>query len=374
MKPISLIASKTRNDSAVPRPLGGVEDFLQASGLDRSRSSAETIVDSVQDLQTLCGTVSDSPSYKIVAESPAMLEVLRQTKIYAQSPATILLEGESGTGKELVARMIHDASVRANRPYLRTNCAALSESLVESELFGHERGAFTGAVETRRGAFESADTGTLLLDEISEIPVRIQAKLLRILEESEFQRVGGNRTHSLDVRVIATTNRRLEQEVESGTFRQDLFYRLNILRIKLPPLRERREDIVALARYFVDCFGKMGPTPVEEITDDGLEALTAFHWPGNVRQLRNVMYRACLLNSSGRIAQHDLRELLEQPAANVPETFLQLPLEEVERRVILSALSRYEGNKTEAAKHLGVTARTLFNKLKRYRELGHVCD
>lgn len=325
----------------------------------------------VCDLATMLEDRPPGAEHRLIARSPAMRDVLQRAKHYSKSAATVLLTGESGTGKEVIARLIHDMSSRADKPYVRVNCAALSESLVESEMFGHERGAFTGAVESRPGRFEWADGGTLLLDEISEIPVSLQAKLLRVLEEEEYQRVGSNTTHQVDVRIIATSNRCLEKEIGAGRFRADLYYRLNILEIKIPPLRRRREDIFDLVAYFLDRFKQESPTRTTGVTPEAIELLKAYDWPGNVRQLRNAIHRACLVNATGTIQPHDLPNL-EPANVAIPEEFIDMSLEDVERYVIVSNLQKYNGNKTEAAKHLGVTSRTLLNKMKRYRELGFV--
>jgi len=286
---------------------------------------------------------------------------------FAKSSATVLVTGESGTGKELIARLIHETSPRCDKRYVRVNCAALPESLMESELFGHERGAFTGAVEGRIGRFEWANEGTLLLDEISEIPISIQAKLLRVLEEEEFHRIGENAVRHTDVRVLATTNRDLEAEVEKGNFRADLHHRLNVLDIKLPPLRERPEDIPVLVNRFIGYFRDEACVTVRGVSESAMRLLVDFSWPGNVRQLRNVIHRACVLTSSEIIQLQDLPPL-RSSSGSVPDVLLNLTLSEVERLIILNSLSRFNGNKTAAAAHLGVTARTLSNKLKLYRQ------
>jgi transcriptional regulator with PAS, ATPase and Fis domain len=249
------------------------------------------------------------------------------------------------------------------------NCAALSESLVESELFGYEKGAFTGATETRIGRFEWANGGTLLLDEISEMPIRVQAKLLRVLEDEEFQRVGGNTTRHANVRVIATSNRDLTQEIENGGFRCDLYHRLNVLELRLPALRERPEDIPLLVTRFIERYKNESIVPVRGVSGETMKLLAAYHWPGNVRQLRNVIHRACVVATSELIQPVDL-PALPPPATSVPTVWLEMRLDEVERHVILTTLERHNGNKTAAAERLGVTARTLTNKIKHYREQG----
>jgi DNA-binding NtrC family response regulator len=303
----------------------------------------------------------------IVSASPVVHGLVEQAKHISSSKVTVLIEGESGTGKELVAELIHVSSPRSAQPYVRINCAALSESLVESELFGHEKGAFTGADEARPGRFELANGGTLLLDEISEMPVTIQAKLLRVLEKEEFERVGGTRTLQTDVRIVATTNRDLEREVSTGAFRRDLFYRLNAVHLQLPPLRQRREDIAVLARHFFNCYRSEAKVPLRGIARETQQIMSAYSWPGNVRQLRNAMRRACLLTAGPDIRPADLPPLLETPLAE--HEVQGRTLAEMERQVILHTLREVGGNKTAASNRLGVTTRTLLNKLNKYRAL-----
>jgi two-component system, NtrC family, response regulator AtoC len=303
----------------------------------------------------------------IVSACPVVHDLLKQAKHIAVSKVTVLIEGESGTGKELVAELIHISSPRANRPYVRVNCAALSETLVESEIFGHERGAFTGADESRPGRFELAHGGTLLLDEISEMPVQIQAKLLRVLEKEEFERVGGCKTLHTDVRIVATSNRDLEREVAAGSFRRDLFYRLNAVHMRLPPLRQRREDIGVLARHFFECYRGEAKIPLRGIARPTLEMLLAYSWPGNVRQLRNAIHRACLLAAGPDVRPADLPPLLETPLTNAE--IQGTTLAELERQVILHTLREVGGNKTATAIRLGITTRTLLNKLNKYKGL-----
>jgi DNA-binding NtrC family response regulator len=299
----------------------------------------------------------------IVACAPSMCRLLKQARQVAASKASVLIEGESGTGKELVARLIHECSPRAQRAFVRVNCAALSESLVESELFGHEKGAFTGADESRPGRFELADGGTLLLDEISEMSVKLQAKLLRALEEEEFERVGGARTLRVDVRILATTNRHLEKESRLGAFRHDLYYRLNAIQLTLPPLRARREDIAVLALHFFDQYRQETAPNVTGISAQAMNILSAYDWPGNVRQLRNVVHRACILAKGTEIGPHDLPALETAPPDILP---MPQTIAEMERQLILATLRETGGNKTAAAQKLGVTARTLLNKMKAY--------
>jgi DNA-binding NtrC family response regulator len=307
----------------------------------------------------------------IVYRSRCMHKLVCQATSFARSSATVLVTGENGTGKELFARLIHDASDRAASRFGRVNCAALSESLTESELFGHERGAFTGADRTRIGRFEWANGGTLLLDEISEIGTSFQAKLLRVLEQNEIQRVGSNETIPTDVRIVATSNRDLASSIGEGKFREDLFYRLNVLRLDLPSLRERREDIPLLANLYLQKFREESSIPVRGFSKRALSVLCDYYWPGNVRQLRNVVLSACIMAESPLIEVHDLPGL-EQPvsAERLPAWMYRSSLEEIERKVIIENLNRMKGNKSVVAGILGVTTKTLSNKVRQYRELG----
>jgi two-component system response regulator AtoC len=306
------------------------------------------------------------PAVTLVTESAALRAVVAQARRVAPSKVAVLVEGESGTGKELIAHLVHQASTRAAAPFIRVNCAAFSDGLIESELFGHAKGAFTGAEQDHAGRFERAHGGTLLLDEIGEMPLKLQAKLLRVLEQEEFAR-----TLHVDVRIIATTNRSLETETTRGTFRRDLFYRLCAVELHLPPLRARPGDIAPLVRHFITRFGADSPAGVRDIAPAALALLEAYGWPGNVRQLRNVIQRACILAERDVLRVDDLPELRE-PASAPAEATASQTLAELERRAILQALHEVGGNKTAAAQRLGVTARTLLNKLKRYRAAGAV--
>ena len=319
-----------------------------------------------------------------VAESAPLLETRRSAERIAQSKGTVLITGESGTGKERVAHYIHGTSGRKDAPFIRVNCAALSETLLESELFGHERGAFTGAHKSREGRFELADGGTLLLDEIGEISPALQAKLLRVLEEEEFERVGGNQTLSVDVRVIATTNRNLASEVAAGNFREDLYYRLHVLPIHLHPLRERAQDILPLAQHFVAHYAAQNGRSVPSVTPAAQLKLQQWNWPGNVRELENVVQRAVVLLQGDALDVSDLSfgpiAAEVDPSAPVaakagPQSAHPLanrPLSDIEREAILATLDCTGGNKTEAARRLGVSARTLSNKMKLWRQIGLV--
>ncbi|HUB24245.1 MAG TPA: sigma-54 dependent transcriptional regulator [Tepidisphaeraceae bacterium] len=313
----------------------------------------------------------------LIGRSGAMEEVRQKISLLARSNATVLIRGESGSGKEVVARAIHHASARRDRPMLAVNCAALSENLLESELFGHEKGAFTGADKLRRGRFELADGGTLLLDEISETAPSLQAKLLRVLQENSFERVGSSMTQVVDVRVVATTNRNLEAACDEGKFRQDLFYRLNVVPVELPPLRQRAEDIDDLARHFLSQASKREKTAYRHIEPEALRLLQRYDWPGNVRELQNIIERASVLESEPGVIRAATIEpwLRPRPAtAAAVGTLAGMPLAEIERQVILSTLQQFKGHRVRTASALGIGVRTLGMKLKRWREEGQLVE
>ena len=311
-------------------------------------------------------------AHSIVGTSAAIREVLDAVDRVAPSKATVFLRGESGTGKEMVARAIHDRSPRRDGPFVRVNCAALSETLLESELFGHERGAFTGAMQRREGRFELANKGTLLLDEVSEISPRIQAKLLRVLEEEEFERVGGNRTLAVDVRVIATSNKNLEEAIKDGSFREDLFYRLHVVPIVLPPLRDRLDDVAALAQTFLDRFARENGKAVDRITPEAMNRLASYRWPGNVRELSNVIQRAVVLTPGRTIDAAQLALPVEDvTSCDLLSAAVGMRAEDVERELILRTLRSTQGNRTRTAQLLDLTTRTINNKIRLFRAQGH---
>ena len=355
---------------------------------------------------------------ELIGKSPSIQQLRSMVGKVAPTEATVLINGENGTGKELVANELYRSSARKNAPFIKVNCAAISETLIESEFFGHEKGAFTGAMQRREGRFELADGGTILLDEISEISPKVQAKLLRVLQEREFERVGGNKTIKVDVRVIATTNRDLLRSVQNGDFRQDLYYRLNVFPIHAPPLRERAGDVALLAKTFAQKFARKHGIKLAGFEDEAMAALNAHQWPGNVRELQNTIERAVILTESGgkisslslglmampsNVASPSLNHPAPAPepvfvgagpvepahapisgyapattpAAIAPspshfetEDTSPLPLEEIEKRHILSTLESTSGNRTQAAKLLGISIRTLRNKLALYRKDG----
>ena len=311
----------------------------------------------------------------IVTQSATIRRLIVFAKRIAASSAPVLLTGESGTGKELFAQLIHESSSRQGKRLVKVNCAALSRDLIESELFGHEEGAFTNAVAKRQGRFELAGDGSLLLDEISEVPVSTQAKLLRVLESSEFERVGSSEPIRHDVRIIASSNRDLKREIKNGNFRLDLYHRINVVQLHIPPLRQRCEDIPVLAMHFVERFKHENAVTIRGFTASAMQAMARYAWPGNVRELRNVVHRACILSEDGLISEDCLE--LPRPdghsdskaaASQLPEQWLQTELAEIERQIILAAINKY-GNRRIVAEKLGVSQRTLTNKIRRYREI-----
>lgn len=316
----------------------------------------------------------------VIGKSPAMQKILTDVMNVAKSNASVFVHGESGTGKEVIAHAIHYNSLRENRPFIKVNCAAVPDTLIESEFFGHEKGAFTGAHSKRLGRFELANTGTLLLDEISEVPLPVQAKLLRVIQEQEFERVGGSKPLKVDVRLISTSNRNIKEMIERKVLREDLFYRLNVVPIYLPPLRERKEDIVLLAEYFINRLCIENHKEPKMFTESAVKKLLSYDWPGNVRELANVIERAIVLDQEKTIdAEHLYLE--NQPlmgsilTPTVPVVHLKapehseemIPLKELEKRHIIETLSALNNNRTKAAEKLGISIRTLRNKLKEYQ-------
>jgi len=307
----------------------------------------------------------------IVAKSTAMRQVVDLANRVAKVDATVLITGESGSGKERIARLVHDGSERANGPFVAVNCGAITETLLESELFGHARGAFTGATSARPGLFEAADQGTLLLDEVGEVSPSMQVKLLRVLQEREVRRVGENTSRKVDVRILAATNRDLTLGVASGSFRQDLFYRLKVVELHLPALRERRDDVLALARVFLDDASRRMKRTITSIAPDAAEHLLRFWWPGNVRELENEMERAVALARGDRVELDDLPDELRRLDASVRVGIDGVrPLKAIEKDYILDALERNGGNQTRTAEQLEIGSATLYRKLKSYGKIG----
>jgi PAS domain S-box-containing protein len=367
----------------------GTIRLLTPSGMERlAVISASPIAGPDGEVDSVVVTVKDvteeSEPHKreIIAESPSMREVMNFVRRVAASEATtILIEGENGTGKDLIAKTIHYQSLRQAEPFIAINCAAIPETLLESELFGYEKGAFTDARAQKRGIFELADRGTLFLDEIGEIPLMLQAKLLRVLEEQSFRRLGGLKDIQLDLRVVAATNKNLREAVREGAFRQDLYFRLNVIHITIPPLRERKEDILPLAEFFIDHYNRKFKRQIRGISPEARHLLLAHDWPGNVRELRNAIERAMILEDSSLITPASLPMAVGRvttaamaapaapapaaPAAAAPD--FGLSLEENEKQLILRALEKTNGNQTQAAKLLKITRDTLRYKMKKFR-------
>lgn len=306
---------------------------------------------------------------EIIGKSPRMQEIYQIIEAVSQNKSNVLLSGENGTGKELVARTIHQKGPLAGKPFLAINCGALSETLLESQLFGHHKGAFTGAIDDHDGVFQAADSGTLFLDEISEIPLPLQVKFLRAIQEKEVTPLGSTRPVRVDVRIIAATNREIDEAVRSGSFRTDLFYRLNVVSIHLPPLRQRREDIPLLVERFIEEFSRIYGVEPKRVTAEAMDRICGYVWPGNIRELQNAIERAFALSSEPEITLKDLPpavlRLEETAAAGAGETE-PLPLEELEKRSIVAALQRSGGNKNEAARLLGIERQRLYRKIEKY--------
>ena len=316
---------------------------------------------------------------EILTADHKMREMIQLAKTVAMSKATILIQGESGTGKELVANLVHQNSTRASRPFVAINCAAIPENLLESELFGYERGAFTGAVNAKTGKFELANGGTLLLDEVSEMAIHLQAKLLRVIQEGEVDRIGGRKPTAIDVRIIATTNRNLGECVKQGRFREDLFYRLNVVNLTLPPLRERIGDAKLLAESFIVKYAEKNNRTISGFSTEAMSLLEAHVWPGNVRELENVVERAVITTQGTLISNKEIHignqgaagTIAEKAAAQAEKNWMPgRTLDDIERLVILSALEYHGGNRKHTARALGISIRTLRNKIVDYRRLG----
>jgi len=373
--------------SAVECMRGGAFDYLikpfADNQIDVVLKKAEEFTRILRVNQFLAKAGGDTV-FELLGHSAPMEKLRQLIRQIARTQATVLIQGESGTGKELVAQALHNESPRSSAPLIKVNCPAIPENLIESEFFGHEKGAFTGALNKREGRFELAHGGTILLDEISEISPGVQAKLLRVLQEREFERVGGNRTIKVDVRVIATTNRRLEQSVQRKEFREDLFFRLNVVPIHVPPLRERSQDILFLAESFLSWYARKHGCAARRFSDDCEATLLSHHWPGNVRELQNVIERAVIMTGDSPVIESSHFCLAGQPLESTapasavpdspvvslaPESGEFPPLHELEKRHIFAALDRCHNNRTQAARMLDISVRTLRNKLNEYH--GH---
>ncbi len=380
--PVVIVTAHGSVDSAVNAMKAGAIDYIQKPFspeelmlVVRRVLERQELVDEVR---TLRERVGDPYRFeRIISKSPKMLEIFEMVRNLADLDTTVLITGETGTGKELVASAIHFHSNRREQRFVRINCGALTETLLESELFGHERGAFSGALQARRGKFEYATGGTLLLDEIGEISHVMQVKLLRVLQEKEIQRVGGNETIPVDVRILATTNRNLEQAVADGTFRSDLYYRLNVVRIQLPPLRERMEDVPLLVDHFIKVFCDKTGRHITGISHDALNTMLAYHWQGNVRELANVMERASALAAGELINSVELTPTQVQLPEHTQHGIhlpLNLPFKEGKQRIIAEyekaylseCLRRFKGNVAHCAQHCEVDNKTFYRKMQEY--------
>ncbi|HGK4675140.1 sigma-54-dependent response regulator transcription factor ZraR [Kluyvera genomosp. 2] len=364
--PVLIMTAYSSVGTAVEALKSGALDYL-VKPLDFDSLQQTLVAALAHTRQPESAAVESAPQSGMVGDSPAMRALLHNIALVAPSDATVLIHGESGTGKELVARALHALSLRGDKPLVTLNCAALNESLLESELFGHEKGAFTGADKRREGRFVEADGGTLFLDEIGDISPLMQVRLLRAIQEREVQRVGSNQTLSVDVRLIAATHRDLAEEVNAGRFRQDLYYRLNVVAIEMPPLRQRREDIPQLAHHFLRRYGERNRKSVQGFTPQAMDLLIHYDWPGNIRELENAVERAVVLLTGEYISERELPLAIvgtPVPACSSADDVIQ-PLVEVEKEVILAALEKTGGNKTEAARQLGITRKTLLAKLSR---------
>jgi len=399
--PVVVMTGFATVDSAIAAmKLGAFDYILKPFPMEAMLEAVTRALASAQSLSALPSGMSPgmarvTPSRAIIGQDSAWLKVVAKAKAVASSTATVLILGESGTGKEVLARLLHEESGRCSGPFVALNCAALPDGLLESELFGHEKGAFTGAVVAKKGKFELADGGTLLLDEIGEVPMHLQAKLLRVLQEGEVDRLGGKAPVKFDVHVLATTNRNLSEAVEQGTFRQDLFYRLNVIPLRLPALRDRAGDTLVLAEHFIARYCAQYKKPVKGLSPRARQRCLDYGWPGNVRELENMIERAVLLSRGREIEAWDLwdeeDETVEpdtgdaggdscsigqelRPGAASPQFAVgngsMVPLREVERQMIRQALLQTDNNRTHAAKMLGISVRTLRNKLNEYRSQG----
>ncbi len=370
--PVIVLTGHGTVETAVEAMRMGAYDFLtKPLDLDRLSLLVKRALQNrelvLQHRQLMEQMNSEKAFEHIIGKSAAMEQVFKMVRKVAPSRASVLITGESGVGKELIAGAIHRLSGRNKKSYIKVHCAALAENLLESELFGHEKGAFTGAVSQKRGRFELADGGSIFLDEIGEINQSLQIKILRVLQERQFERVGGEKTITVDTRLITATNRNLEQEVADGTFREDLYYRLNVVHIHVPPLRERKEDLPLMIAAFIKEFSEENGKPIASIEPKARAALYAYDWPGNIRQLRNCIESAVVMSSDDIIRLADLPDPIRS-SEQTPAVAIQIgsTMAEAERQIILETLSAYNGNKTKTADILGIGRKTLHRKLEQY--------
>jgi len=372
--PVVVITAHGSVESAVDAMKKGAFDYIskpfypdELEMVVRKAVSHRQIVRENEMLRSRIGEDESAPV--MVGADSGLAQVSTLIDRVAAADATVMIRGESGTGKEVVARRIHSLSRRREKPFICVNCAALNAGLLESELFGHEKGAFTGADKMRRGRFELAEGGTILLDEVSEIDGRLQAKLLRVLQEREYERVGSSVTRRMDVRIIATTNRDLSKAVAAGEFREDLYYRLNVFPVTVPPLRERPQDIAGLARYFLRTLARESGREVPEISDDTMRLLTRYAWPGNVRELRNAMERAFIMGQGQRIEKALVEAWLSEEGAaqGGPALRVGMTVKDAEETLIRMTLDHFGGHREKTAEALGISVRTLINRLREWR-------
>ena len=371
--PVALLVQRNSAEAVLEAVRGGCENFLfKPLGREDLETIVETFLPNHDVPVAAAAQTSTSTLYEIVGQDPGFLEMLELAKKAAPTSVPILITGESGTGKELVSYLVHCHSNRARGPYVRVNCAAMSESLLESELFGHERGAFTGACTQRKGLFERAHGGTLLLDEISETSDRLQAELLRVLEQQDFERVGGSESVRVNVRVVSTSNRDLAADVARRKFRPDLYYRISGVHMLVPALRDRPEDIPILVRHFVNEYAREVRRRITDVDPKMMATLKEHPWPGNVRQLRNVVRTSLIMGEGPTLALGDVAAVQAQVLPTEPRQASTLSLQDVERRAIFEALRQTKSHQAKAARLLGITDRTLREKLRRYRQDGHL--
>lgn len=369
--PIIIMTAYSSVESAVEALKKGAYDYLtKPLDFDELKISLERAIEHrrlrEENLQLKEQLGSQFDRRNIIGKSAAMEKLMQTVALVAASDATVLLTGESGTGKELIAGAIHFNSPRSGGPFVKINCAAITETLLESELFGHEKGSFTGADRKKEGKFRQADGGTLFLDEVSEMSLAMQVKLLRVLQEREITRVGGEEVIAVDVRVIAATNKDLDKEAAEGRFRQDLYWRLNVVSIEMPPLAERREDIPLLAHHFLFVFSEKNQKKIKGYSPQAMDLMMKYEWPGNIRELMNVVERAVVLSRGEYLDIDDFSIQVRGESLPTTDAGGSVSLEEVERNTILKTLERAGGNKSEAARLLGITRKTLRDKLKKY--------